>query len=168
MRPKKVCHCDLIPSVDNKTEIVIAQHIRERGHPFNTARIVADALVNSQIVVDYAENFCRHSNLIDEDTGILFPSQNALDLCHVEKELLPKRLLLLDGTWNQAKRMYRKWPAIHSLRHYKISPPNPGQYRIRLEPDDSSLSTIEATVMALKSLLLTNEQSGYCNFLEGL
>lgn len=157
-RPKAHCYCDLIPAIQNKTKIIIAQHIRERSHPFNTARIVARALSNSHLIADYAENFRRHDELLDTDTGILFPSRHAVDLNDVPQSKWPRRLLLLDGTWNQVKRMYRKWPTVQQLRHFRLSPPRPGQYRIRLEPNDTSLSTIEATVMALK--LLEPETAG--------
>jgi DTW domain-containing protein YfiP len=152
MRPSAVCHCELIPRIENQTEIIIAQHIRERSHPFNTARIVNQSLTNSKLLVDYAENFENHSHQIDSETAILFPSKSAIELKELPRQEHPKKLLLLDGTWNQAKRMYRKWPAIHRLPHYKLSPNQPGQYRIRLEPDDLSLSTVEATVMALNVL----------------
>lgn len=148
-RPQEICHCDLIPRIQNKTEIVIAQDISERSHPFNTARIVKQSLVNSKLIAEYSENIRRHSNHISPAAGLLYPSKSAIDLAEVPSEEMPQQLVLLDGTWNQAKRLYRNWPELHGLRHFKIQPQRPGNYRIRLEPDESSLSTIEAAVAAL-------------------
>ena len=152
MRPSRVCHCDAIPSIDNQTEVLIAQHFRERSHPFNTARMVHRALQKSQLIIDYSENMERYNELIKPNAGLLYPSREAIDMGELSAESRPEQLILLDGTWSQAKRMYRHWPQLASLPHYKIKPDSPGQYRIRLEPNDFSLSTVEATVAALQCL----------------
>ena len=34
------CFCEAIPQIDNRTDVLILQHVGERFHPFNTARIV--------------------------------------------------------------------------------------------------------------------------------
>src|SRR5262249_38636030 len=35
-RPQNDCFCAEIPTIDNKTHVLILQHMRERFHPFNT------------------------------------------------------------------------------------------------------------------------------------
>lgn len=151
-RPRNVCHCELIPEIKNKTHIIIAQHFGERSHPFNTARIVRQALTNSTYFSDYPENICRNSHSIPIGTGLLYPSKFATDLANVSVQERPRQLLVLDGTWNHAKQMYRSWPLLQQLPHFKLSPDAPGNYRIRLEPNEYSLSTLEAVVAALKHL----------------
>ena len=59
---------------------------------------------------------------------------------------------MIDGTWHQAKTIFRDVAQLQKLPCYRLSPSSPGQYRIRLEPDSQSLSTLEATVAALKVL----------------
>lgn len=151
-RPQSVCHCDLIPKINNATEIVIAQDISERSHPFNTARMANQALVNSRLLTDYPENIRRHSEQILPTAGLLYPSKTAIDITDIAPNDWPKQLVLLDGTWNQVKRLYRNWPELHGLQHFKIQPKKPGNYRIRLEPNDFALSTVEAVVAALEFL----------------
>ena len=97
-RPKRYCYCDLIPAVNNQTEVIIAQHIRERSHPFNTARIVSKSLTNSKLIVDYAENFHLHSQILNSETGILFPGKDAIELESLPCEHRPKRLLPVSYT----------------------------------------------------------------------
>ena len=164
MRPTNVCHCETIPTIENKTEVLIAQYIQERSHPFNTARMVAQSLSNSRLVTGYCEDIHEHTSLLGEHTGLLYPSKTAIELSDVPADQRPKQLVLLDGTWNQAKRLYRNWPALKNLPHYKLAPSSPGQYRIRLEPDEFSLSTVEATAAALK--LLEPDLSGLDDLLQ--
>ena len=46
----------------------------------------------------------------------------------------------------------RDVPELRDLPGYRLSPATPGQYRIRREPNPQSLSTVEATVEALRAL----------------
>jgi hypothetical protein len=64
----------------------------------------------------------------------------------------PDQLVILDGTWHHAKTLFRDIPALHKLPQYQLSPEAPGRYRIRREPTATSLSTLEATVAALRVL----------------
>ena len=70
----------------------------------------------------------------------------------LKPEEIPEQLVIIDGTWSQAKTMVRDLEQLHSLPHFKLAPTQPGQYRIRLEPDDTSLSTVEAAVEALREI----------------
>ena len=49
-RPKSACFCAAIPRIGNQTDVLILQHVRERFHPFNTARMVQRALRHSSPV----------------------------------------------------------------------------------------------------------------------
>jgi hypothetical protein len=64
----------------------------------------------------------------------------------------PDALLVIDGTWSTAKRMMRHAPWLLELPRVRIKPSQPGQYRIRLEPSDEHLSTVEAITEALRGI----------------
>lgn len=83
---------------------------------------------------------------------MLYPSADSVELGTLAPEDRPSQLVVIDGTWAQAKSLLNGLPKLKSLPCYKLSPTEPGQYRIRLEPTDTSLSTVEAVVSALKSL----------------
>ncbi|MBC7173478.1 MAG: DTW domain-containing protein, partial [Polyangiaceae bacterium] len=61
-------------------------------------------------------------------------------------------LLVLDGTWNHVRGLYRANPWIAELPHVRLTPTAPSRYRIRREPHRHFLSTIEAVVAALRAL----------------
>ena len=162
-RPAGDCFCDVIPTIDNKTGVLILQHMRERFHPFNTARIVHLALENSSLLVDHTKNLAIRLAL-KPGAGLLYPGSDAALLDDLPAGRRPKQLVVLDGTWHHAKTLLRDIPALHSLPRYKLAPTYPSRYRIRREPSAAYLSTVEATVAALR--VLEPETRGFDQLLE--
>lgn len=146
------CFCDVIPSIDNRTHILILQHVKERFHAFNTARIVKHALRNSALIVDQTSKLASTELPFDASTGVLYPGPGARLLSDVPAIERPQQLVILDGTWHHAKTFMRQIPALQNLPRYRLDPASPSNYRIRKEPSESALSTLEATVEALQAL----------------
>ncbi|CAM6125211.1 unnamed protein product [Calypogeia fissa] len=110
------------------------------------------------------------------DAGLLFPSEKALDLWPAGSRITnssdcvlyfeskvgdgerlpsnsPSQLIVLDGTWSKAKRIYFENPWLHSLPHYRLPTLQDSRYgRLRREPKPGFLSTIESIVLALQLL----------------
>lgn len=124
----------------------------ERHHAFNTARIVHLALQHSNLLVAHNRQFTGRTLPIGARAGLLYPHPDARLLDDLTAEERPEQLVIIDGTWHQAKTIVRDTPQLQSLPCYRLSPTSPGQYRIRREPDAQSLSTLEATVAALAAL----------------
>lgn len=149
-RPKDRCFCDAVPTIDNQTHVLILQHARERSHAFNTARIVQKSLVNSQLVHGHVSELASAELPIRPGAGLLYPDASAKLLSDLPADERPSQLVALDGTWRQAKAMFRDIPALHALPRYKLMPETPGRYRIRRELNETTLSTLEAIVGALR------------------
>ncbi|MDG2126522.1 MAG: DTW domain-containing protein [Fuerstiella sp.] len=151
-RPRAACFCDAIPSVDNRTHILILQHVKERFHAFNTARIVKQALRNSAMLVDQTANLAGATLPLNTSTGVLYPGPDAQLLSDLPISRRPAQLIILDGTWHHARTLMRDITALHGLPRYCLAPAAPSTYRIRKEPTESAVSTLEATVQALQIL----------------
>jgi DTW domain-containing protein YfiP len=153
-RPLALCFCDRITQVDNRTMIWILQHRRERFHPFNTARIVARSLQRCRLIVDHnaALNSRFNDCQLSPRTGLLYPGVDSALLTQVDPGDLPDHLVILDGTWHHAKTLFREIPKLRTLPRYRLEPSSPGNYRIRREPNAHALSTLEATVAALRAI----------------
>ncbi|MDA1051464.1 MAG: DTW domain-containing protein [Planctomycetota bacterium] len=151
-RPKSLCFCEAIPQIDNRTDVLILQHVGERFHPFNTARIVQKALRRCQLIADHNQRLAAHDLPIHANAGLLYPRANAPSLTELPAAERPDQLVIIDGTWHQAKTIVRDVPQLHQLPCFRLEPASPGQYRIRREPNEQSLSTVEATVAALQVL----------------
>jgi DTW domain-containing protein len=150
-RPVALCYCDSIPSIDNRTEVLILQHRREHFHRFNTARIVQKSLRNSVLLADHTHNLANRLRL-QPSAGLLYPGPTAKLISDLSAAELPQQLIVVDGTWHHAKTLVRDIPALQRLPRYRLAPSAPSRYRIRREPNAISLSTVEATVAALRFL----------------
>lgn len=154
MRVAQMCLCDAFPSCANLTQIHVLQHDRERRHAFGTVRLLKiclDELVVHRMPADSGAEFAMPAGFPD-DAGVLYPGPGSLDLAELAPEQRPKKLVVIDGTWSQAHRMYRDSPWLQRLPMYSLSPKEPSRYRIRKEPRHECLSTLESTAMALRMI----------------
>ena len=143
-RPVESCFCDAIPEVDNRTDVLILQHQRERRHPFNTARIVNKALNRCRLIFDRNESFADRDLAIIDGAALLYPSKDARLVSELTPEEMPSQLIVIDGTWDHAKALFRDVPQLHDLPRLKLNPSSPGQYRIRREPTEVGRSQLVA------------------------
>jgi DTW domain-containing protein YfiP len=153
-KPRVLCVCARVPRIENRTEITILQHPRERFHPIGTARIAELGLLRGTILRPHSpvERSLAASFLPPPGTGLLFPHRRARELAALEPDERPRGLIVLDGTWGQASKLYRENGWLAALPHYALSPSEPSRYRIRREPRPNFISTIEAVVAALRIL----------------
>jgi hypothetical protein len=79
---------------------------------------------------------------------LLYPGQGARDIL-ADPPVGPVTLIVVDGTWSQAKTVVRDNPILHALPRYAFTTPEPSRYRIRREPDEAYVSTIEALMHVL-------------------
>ena len=111
-RPAELCFCESIPAVNNRTDVLILQHRRERFHPFNTARIVHQSLERCRLLVDHTVELASRFAAItlSENVGLLYPGNEAPLLTELPPSERPDQLVILDGTWHHAKNLVRDIP----------------------------------------------------------
>ena len=150
-RPEVVCYCAHVRPLTTRTRVVILQHPRERDVPINTARIAALCLPDAALEVGL--DWSGLPALADPTRPaiLLYPGEGAID---VEKSppAGPVTLVVVDGTWAQAQSVVRKNPRLAALPRYAVRPAAPSDYRIRREPHESYVSTIEALAQVLGAL----------------
>jgi len=166
-RPTRVCYCAAVQPIDTRTRVVILQHPRESDVPINTARIAELALSNSTLHVglDFARDKALQAALSDPAAPpvLLYPSDDAKDLA-LEAPPGPVTLVVIDGTWWQASKLFKLNPFLHGLPRYGLAPSEESRYRIRREPAAHCLSTIEALEAALS--LLERRPGGFPELLK--
>jgi len=154
-RPSSVCLCAELVPVPTDTRVVILQHPRESNVPIGTARLAELALPNSErhVGVDFSDS-ARVREVLSASSPpavLLYPGPGARSLTR-EPPSGPVTLIVIDGTWWQAKKLFKKTPALQALPRYALEPPAPSRYRIRREPALHCVSTIEAITQALGAL----------------
>jgi hypothetical protein len=87
----------------------------------------------------------------DTPPYILFPGPQAVDVATLPRDR-PLTLVVLDGTWWQARKLLKLNPALAALPRVAFTPTNPSRYLIRRQPADFCVSTIEALAQVLDVL----------------
>jgi tRNA-uridine aminocarboxypropyltransferase len=135
--------------------VVILQHPRESDVPINTARLVELQLEGAErhvaIKIDEAPGLRARLNDAASPAILLYPGDGACDLA-TNPPAGPVTLVVIDGTWWQAKKLFQQNPELAKLPRYSLSPSAPSRYRIRREPALHCVSTIEAIGEALALL----------------
>lgn len=147
-RPTSVCYCAHLPTLATKTRVVILQHPRERDMPIGTARMASLCLPNSKLHVGVR---WEDPEILGAQPILLYPGPGAKDIL-TEPPPGPVTVVCVDGTWSQAKTVVRDNPMLRALPRYAFAAPQKSQYRIRKEPDDRFVSTIEALMHVLGAL----------------
>jgi DTW domain-containing protein YfiP len=151
-RPRSVCWCDAVTQVPSKTRVVFIQHPREAKVPISTCRMAHLSLPNSELHVGLSAigNPALEALCAKPGVAVLFPSESATDVDALATP--PETLVVVDGTWSNAKKVVEKCPLLSQLPRLKFFPEQPGNYRIRKEPEAHCLATIEATAFVLDRL----------------
>ena len=145
-----LCICSLIPRLATRTRLVLVIHRYEYRKPTNTGRLAAECLVGSRVLVRGDE--ARPQDSFDFHPGtrplLLFPHEGALDLHELAGSKEPITLIVPDGTWRQASKVRQRVRGLDAVPCATLPPGAPSRYRLRFEPHDRGLATIEAIARA--------------------
>jgi DTW domain-containing protein YfiP len=145
------CVCAVVPRVEPRTGVVVVRHAREAMKSTGTVRVAALALPQAH-VLEYGEDTQPAQDqlppLLGPGTFLLFPSEpvTAWEGAQVS------RLVALDGTWRQARRMFHRLPALHALPRLALPPKVEPVLRLRDSKTEGGRSTLEALADALALL----------------
>jgi DTW domain-containing protein YfiP len=141
--------------VPTRSRLLVLQHPREQDKAIGTARIAALGLPEAEIVVgiDFTDHARVRAAVCDEarPAVLLYPGEDARDLA-TDPPRGPVTLVVIDGTWKQARSVLRNNPWLARLPRYGFEPARPSEYRIRSEPRADYVSTVEAIAHALGAL----------------
>ncbi len=169
-KPAIACLCGRIPRVHNRTPIVIVQHKREARHALGTVRIADLGLERRAITVlaGSQRSGSQPPDWLPAGAGLLYPGESARELAEVPSAERPRCLVVIDGTWHQARALFRDHLWLQGLPRYKLTPSAPSRYRLRKEPAADYVSTIEAITQALSILEPETESGGLIDAFDAL
>jgi DTW domain-containing protein YfiP len=145
-------------SLPTRTRVLLLQHPREEFMPVGTARLAHLCLPQSELHVgiDFDDDARVRATLAAAEAEgrpahLLFPGPNAVDLADVPPDR-PITLVVVDGTWWQARKLTKRNAMLAALPQLRFTPPAPSRYRIRKEPADHCVATVEALAHVLGAL----------------
>jgi len=134
--------------VATRTRVVIVRHHLERFRSSNSGRLAHLALPNSEILEHGGSG--GPAQLRDLDGAwLLFPEGEPVHAAPVPP---PTKLIVLDATWSQARRMYRKLDVLRGVPLLRLPDEPMPSARLRESPGPGRVSTIEAIARALRLL----------------
>lgn len=159
----KLCFCDDMFEFENKTAITVLMHHRETHLNTSTAIVAERILKNSKIVLrGLPQKHFEYSDLgiaEDEVPYYLFPTDDALLLDESfvsnHNNLYPEKkihLIVPDGSWSQAKKVYRREKCLHHIKCVKLSTLKKSEYELRKSPREDGVCTFEAIAYALGAI----------------
>lgn len=166
---------DAPPRVANKVAVLVLQHPQEQDRVLGTARLIADTLSNSRVVVGLSWRNLGHAlgaPAEPRNWGVLYLGSSQLrdlakgsgPLVAVDQKGVPLAdqplaraglagLVALDGNWAQAKALWWRNAWLTRLRRFVVVPAGPSLYGdLRREARAGAVSTLEAVALALSVL----------------
>ena len=173
LKPKTICVCDRTPKLASKVRVVILQHPREEDVALGTARLVTRALGEQASIrvglswpsleaaldvpkVDRARWGVVFAQKLPEPLPPEVKDRVAIVIDRHGKVVIEPSLdgiLVLDGTWSQAKALWWRNAWLTKQPRIVLRPTEPTIYgRMRKAPRREWVSTLEAVADALVGL----------------
>lgn len=169
---KSACRCGGCQPLETVRHVLILQHPQEPNAPLGTAFLLHQSLPNSTLRIGLSwrnlvkalgrEASASRWTVLYLGSGVKDANFKAAPgLTFVNRKGQPKTsdpaaiegLVVLDGTWSQAKGLWWKNPWLLKLRRVILTPKEPSRYgKQRQEPRAECVSTLEATAEALTAL----------------
>lgn len=174
-KPVPLCICDSITPIESRISLLILQHPQEQDRTLGTARLAAlhfrDAIVRVGLswpslakalgrpVADpsrWAVLYLGSAKpaALDSTREVVVLDRKG-DLADDQRGILDRLggIVLLDGTWSQAKALWWRNPWMLKCQRVTLGPKRPSLYgQLRREPRREGLSTIEAAATLIAAL----------------
>ena len=148
-----ICICSEIKEFTLDTRISILMHIKEKRKVSNTGKIADLCLNNSQVIYKgekYPTTNIEDLILEDHINLILYPDATSeLNKEFVAKCDKPINLILLDGNYNQAGKMFRSEEILRKAKAVRLPLGQIRKCSLRTPLHREQISTIEAILNAL-------------------
>ncbi len=177
-KPKPLCVCEGLTPIDNKLKLLILQHPQEQDVDLGTARLTALHFKNASVKVGLswsslgkalglkpgqAADPKRWAVLYLGSAQVTkFPQGRSVVAVNKKGDPVPDQdealkhlqgVIVLDGSWSQAKTLWWRNPWLLKARRVALKPARPSRYgNLRREARREALSTLEATALLLSTL----------------
>lgn len=175
LKAPELCVCTAIEPFANRIFVLMLQHPQEQDRDLGTARLAFLHFKNAAFKVGLSwPNLAKALGRPVADPkrwGVLYlgpavlpPEAQGRDIVVLDRKgaLDPDQdkalaeldgIVLLDGTWSQAKALWWRNAWLLKLRRIVLNPKAPSRYgKLRKEPRRESVSTLEATAILMSRL----------------
>jgi DTW domain-containing protein YfiP len=164
-KPAEVCVCDRSELVTTRLRVVVLQHPQEQDVELGSAKLLTTNLRKAKIIVGLSWRSLSHALGEDVDPerwAVIFPRKEGAQgkgTRVVDKRgvvVKPSKIdgiVVLDGTWSQAKTLWWRNPWFLKLQRVVLEPREASIYgAVRKEPRREYVSTLESIADTLVGL----------------
>jgi DTW domain-containing protein len=174
-QPKPLCVCGSVTPIENRVSLLILQHPQEQDRALGTARLTArhfkDAVVRIGLSWPSLSKALGRPVVDPSRWAVLYLGSAKVSNLETDREVVAinrkgeleadqrgilgdiEGIVLLDGTWSQAKALWWRNAWMLKCQRVILGPKHPSRYgQLRREPRRDGLSTIEAAAMLLAGL----------------
>ena len=173
-KPPPLCVCESIAPMDNTVSLLILQHPQEQDRELGTARLTALHFKNALMKIGLS--WASLSKILGRPAdpqrwGILYLGSVRAAAVLPDREIVAvdkngqaldrqdqvlrglEGIILLDGTWSQAKALWWRNAWMLKCRRLVLGPRRASRYgKLRREPRSDGLSTLEAAALVMARL----------------
>lgn len=146
---KERCFCEEMPKLDIDIDFVLLMHEKEPKKRSNTGQLILNMFPNNSEVVTWERVYPNKELVKKLESGeaiLVYPTEEA------SEEVEPgKTYVIIDGTWQQSKKIYNKSLYLHNAKKVAINRLEPTAYELRRTYKEGTLSTAEAAIEILKA-----------------
>lgn len=154
------CICAQLPQCSSQLQLALLTHENEFTRETNTGHWLAQSLPHCHRYrwsrVSPPEDLLQQLANPNVTPYLIFPSEMSVDIgtqwqssAHCPSQVL---FIILDGTWQEARKMWRQSPWLHTLPQVHITPNQESIYKLRRNQDSGHLCTLEVGCELLKAV----------------
>ncbi len=154
------CICSLTPTLESSVNIALLTHENELQRDTNTGKLLQQTLPNCHSYVWQRKSAPTDLMAMINDDAIqallLFPSEQSVEVSEVTKDYPVEShkllFIVLDATWQEAKKMMNKSPWLKDIPQVHLTPNLDSAYTLRRNQDSGHLCTCEVGSLLLSQL----------------
>ncbi len=138
-------------------QITLLTHSRELVKTTGTGPIVKKVLSDKCHIIEWQRKIPDKifASLDPLKTALVYPIKETAKwpISELTDAQLPniEHFVILDGTWQEAQKMYHRSPYLHGLPHYAIRSQHRSEYQLRRNQKSVGLCTAEVVIEILRS-----------------
>ncbi|PAU75102.1 tRNA-uridine aminocarboxypropyltransferase [Halomonas salipaludis] len=161
--PTLNCLCPFRVETDSCAEVWLLTHPLEHHKPTNTGRLIGDVLSATRVFTWYRTAPDPDLLALLEDSRyapfVIFPddqpdyAERVVGMPAVERAKQQAKIpvfIIIDGTWRQARRIFRKSPYLDALPVLPLRTQRQTRYRLRKPASQAHLCTAEVAIELLR------------------
>lgn len=153
------CLCEHRSEIQSEVEFWLLTHPYEIYKPTNTGRLIVDSIAGSRVFqwhrTEPDSEFLRLIRSEEIDPYIVFPEDADYSHRMTSYSAKPGKrsvFIILDGTWRQARRMFRLSEYLQDLPVISLDTPRTSRYKLRKAHHENQLCTVEVAIGLLEQI----------------